>query len=154
MWDHRAQSYSQLTDRRSAPLLLQLLNMVRLEQCDKIIEIGCGTSFLLPHMLQRKKTTAQLQVTDLSEQMLSYTQQRVERMISNPLQNLYDSKEAPKPFGSQAVVFDKLNLTISQVNSMDLSKFQNDSFDCYISNLVMLYAADPAAMCKEAYRVL
>lgn len=73
MWDKIAFSYAKLTDKRVSPLYLEVINMVKIEDCDKIIEVGCGGSYLIPHMLIRKKPTAELHISDISTQMLGFT---------------------------------------------------------------------------------
>lgn len=98
MWDQIALRYAKLTDRRIAPLYLELINMVKVEDCDKIIEVGCGGSYLIPHVLSRKKPSAELHISDISTQMLGFTKQKIDRFIANPLSNIYDNNEVPKPF--------------------------------------------------------
>lgn len=47
-----------------------LVNMLRVEERNHILEVGAGTGFLINHSLVHKQPTATYTATDLSEGML------------------------------------------------------------------------------------
>lgn len=146
--------YVKKAESTVAPLLLQLLNMVKIEDCDKILEVGCGGSYLLTHILQRKKNSAEIHLTDFSEQMLAYTLHKLDKFVAHPHQNIYDIDQAPKPFEQKSKLFEQFNLYVSQANSTELTALGNDYFDCYIANLVIHSVPNVAKMYQEAHRVV
>lgn len=66
---------------------LSMLGMLKIERFDSIIEVGCGPSLLMPHLLSRKKDTAKLHLSDLSGEMVSLSIQRMEKFLANPYKN-------------------------------------------------------------------
>lgn len=69
-WDDFSDDYSKY-DSGSNLLYLALINMLRIEKRDHILEVGAGTGFLYHHTLNSKKETAKYVATDISEKMLS-----------------------------------------------------------------------------------
>jgi ubiquinone/menaquinone biosynthesis C-methylase UbiE len=51
--------------------MMSMINMLEIELSDKIIETGCGGCHLIPHIINRKKNSAEYFALDLSTNMLS-----------------------------------------------------------------------------------
>lgn len=65
----------------SAPLTMVLLSFVDIENATSILETGTGPSFLLPHVVHRKKKESKYVCTDLSEGQLYFAKQRMDKMM-------------------------------------------------------------------------
>lgn len=69
-WDNFSETYSSFMDKNASVFLTTLINMVKIDQGQDILEIGCGASPLLPLILSRKSSTASYYATDLSNKLL------------------------------------------------------------------------------------
>ncbi|EAR95123.1 UbiE/COQ5 methyltransferase (macronuclear) [Tetrahymena thermophila SB210] len=136
-WDSFSEKY--VTQDNSINLFyFSLLNMIKFDQRNKILEVGAGGGYLLNHALKYKKPSAEYFATDLSENMLKILCRRM---------NLQDC------LSNQQVSQNLYNLTIQKANGEAL-QYQDDTFDCYISNLCLQLTSNPELMIKESYRVL
>lgn len=77
-WSLYARSYAELTEPNVMTFALTLLNMLKIEDADTILEVACGSGKTLPIALSRKKPEALYYATDLSFEMLTYCKYRVQ----------------------------------------------------------------------------
>jgi ubiquinone/menaquinone biosynthesis C-methylase UbiE len=72
---------------------MTMLSMLKIEQFNNILEVGCGPSFLLPELVNRKKKGSLLHICDLSSKMVSLSIQRIEKYSENAYTNLFVPEE-------------------------------------------------------------
>lgn len=101
---------------RVTPLYLILLNFVNIDQADNILEVGCGPATMVPHLLQRKKPTAKVTISDFSEEMLTHAVHKVKLLLQDPYSNLYAKSQDAAKF-TEDQTFDKLMLTVKCLNA-------------------------------------
>ena len=76
--------YFGVGDMCQSPVQLSMLGMVQIENAKRILDAGAGTSFLAPHIIQRKSDTSELYLTDLSPIMVAISARRVQLHLENP----------------------------------------------------------------------
>ena len=57
--------------------------MLKVNEADSIFDAGCGPGYLVPFVLENKKTNAKLVCMDISEEMLKYLTVRVKGFINS-----------------------------------------------------------------------
>jgi protein-L-isoaspartate O-methyltransferase len=50
-WDDFADFYMNVGDMNQSVLSLSMISMLKIENCKRILEVGAGTSFLIPHII-------------------------------------------------------------------------------------------------------
>ena len=80
-WDNQTEIYSIVLDKNLTPPLISMTNMLKIHECDTILEVACGTGLLVPYLLTIKKKDSKLYLTDLSKNMLAVTKKRIETYV-------------------------------------------------------------------------
>lgn len=108
---------------------------------------------MLTHILNRKKQSAKLTITDFSKEMLAFAAAKAKSLLQDPFSNLYAIKSDVEKFDAD-LTFDKLNLSIKCLNAENLSGIPDGSVDAYLASLVLQLVSDPKQAVSESYRVL
>ena len=78
-WDRFSKLYDRVSDCSSVSTL-QLWNMLRVREADSILECGCGPGFLLPFLVEVKKSDAFVWAFDLSGEMVRMALERLKKL--------------------------------------------------------------------------
>jgi len=125
---------------------------------DAILECGCGTEYILPYLIQMKKNTCKLFLTDISRVKLRVVAKKCETIENTPLsRHIYDYnyiptneevKEAKEPY------FNKfLNVFVERADACNLP-YESSIFDIYFGGMLLQEVNNPFSAIKEAFRVL
>ena len=114
--------------------------MVKFQESDDILEVGCGSGLFLPYMLSLKKKTENLTLTDLSAKMIKASESRLDLYLSNHRGfNYYDKKIYGNvdSFNEGVYEFSELNVKMMQVNFEDMHHLTDQSFETCFSNMYL-----------------
>ena len=112
--------------------------MLNIEDCDSILDCGCGSGLLSTELIRRKKDTAKLCLSDITMQMLLRAKHRINTMLRTPFSQEYltmDSYDAAEVFEPET--FSSMNIEFHKANNEDLECFEDGSFDRVIGNLCL-----------------
>lgn len=76
-YDFAVQLYGLIGIRKA--YRLRAVNLLRLQQGDRVVELGCGTGLNFPHIVEKIGPEGRLIGVDISSEMLSHAGNRVER---------------------------------------------------------------------------
>ena len=130
-WNQTASSYVRYFEPTTLIMGRYMLNCLKLQfqgQPLRVIEAGAGAGGLAKELMELNGLSLDhLYVTDIAEGMLQQAERRLEG-------------------------FDKA-VTVELADATQF-KYADNTFDRYVSNMVLHYADDPNGMVNECYRVL
>ena len=109
----------------------ELLNLVvkvsEVKDCDKVLDIGCGTGLLSLKLLQ--KSDCSITGIDISEEMLAIFKDKIKKLGLNQ----------------------KIDCRLMDIDSLN---FKNDTFDVAVSSVVLHHLNDKLRVLKKIYKLL
>ncbi len=125
-----------------------LLNVLDLRTSRSILDVGCGTCLLFPYLNQLRPKDCSYTGVELSETMLKVANSRIKHLLTTPNQS-YTQEMAAEFLDSNPPVIDnpteyaEHKISLYNMNSQDLNKFADQSFDTYVSNYVLMLTENP-----------
>jgi len=112
---------------------LSLSRMLKLDQAESILEVGCGSGELTLHWLMNLPPKTRYLSIDLSDDMIQLAEQ----------------KKAQKKYKLNDITH---HFKVANAEMLDF--IEDESIDVYLGSLVIHLANDPKQMLREAKRVL
>lgn len=127
-WDKAAQYYEDSWKEQLKPAHDKLMEMVRLQSGEHVLDIACGTGLLTFRVAETVEPGGEITATDLSERMIELAEERMNEKS-------------------------KKNITFYRMDAESLD-FKEDTFDVALNGLGLMYLPDPLQSLKETHRVL
>jgi len=173
-WNSFADCYELLASTATLNTGMNFINLLQIPFAKNILEVGCGDGSLLTEIIAQKSENTHITTFDLTENMCSKTQMKLNHLETNHgsiLNALNEIRTSTKPsiYMDKATqypnniieqqykgiaYFPKLKTTLLQGNAEKLDNFKDLTYDVVYSNFVLHLVNDPKCMLKEVYRVL
>ncbi|CAK85212.1 unnamed protein product (macronuclear) [Paramecium tetraurelia] len=162
-WDAYSRSYLNI-QKNPASFQLSLMNMLRFEEAEEILDAGCAGGQLHQYILQQKKNNCKLAACDFSIEMVKLAAARMLKFLNNPLHGGISEISPEEIENADLSTFDissldcplleQNNYKIFQGDVQSLPQLNNNQFDIYISNMVIHLVENKDQAIQEAFRVL
>ncbi|CAD8061118.1 unnamed protein product [Paramecium sonneborni] len=155
VWDAYSKSYHNI-EKNPAGLQFSLINMLRINEADEIIDTGCAGGHLHQYILQQRKKNCKLTAFDFSLEMTKIAAVRMIKYLNNPLAGQMEeiSPQEIENVDLNCPLLEQNNYKIFQGDVQSLTQLNNNQFDIYISNLVLQLVGNKDQALQEAYRIL
>ena len=167
-WDMMSDGYEKVLSHGFVGKAIGMANMVRIQEANTILEVGCGDGSLTSEICLRKKKGAKLICADLSTVMckkaycrlqglaelaaepfgLFQVQEKLTKKLAESLKTTPDYKDG------ESRQIEALNAEVIQANIENLSTIESSSVDVYFAALTLMIVENTDKMLKEAFRVL
>jgi ubiquinone/menaquinone biosynthesis C-methylase UbiE len=150
-WDAFALQYAQNIENKTLPGQISLMNAIRLQEGQTVLEAACGTGYFASFYLLNKPRSQRYIMVDLSTKMIENAQKRVILSLKRgKLQEDLPTEEAPL----DSLLLKENGVEIYEENCEALKRVPNCSVDKYISGIFLHLVPSPELILQEAYRVL
>ncbi|CAK70879.1 unnamed protein product (macronuclear) [Paramecium tetraurelia] len=155
LWDSFSHKYT-AAQKNPSVFCFTLLNMLRIEDSDSIIDAGCGGGHLHQYIVEKKNPYARFVAFDFSNQMVKITAARMYKYLTQQQKGGIDqlTQEEIDNVNLNSEIFNQINYSVQQANIQELIQFQDNTFETYLSNLVFHLIPNPQQAMAEAYRIL
>ncbi|CAD8061108.1 unnamed protein product [Paramecium sonneborni] len=155
IWDAYSKSYLNI-QKNPASFQLSLMNMLRFNEAEEILDAGCAGGQLHQYILQQRKNTCKLTACDFSLQMVKVAATRMLKFLNNPLSGeiMEISPLEIENVDLNCPLLEQNNYKIFQGDVQSLTQLNNNQFDIYISNMVIHLVENKNQAIQEAFRVL
>ncbi|CAD8139292.1 unnamed protein product [Paramecium octaurelia] len=154
-WDAYSKSYLNI-QKNPASFQLSLMNMLRFEEAEDILDAGCAGGQLHQYILQQRKKNCKLTGCDYSIEMVKLATARMLKFLNNPLQGGISeiSPQDVENVDLNSPLLEQNNYKIFQGDVQSLPQLNNNQFDIYISNMVLHLVENKDQAIQEAFRIL
>ncbi|CAD8135601.1 unnamed protein product [Paramecium pentaurelia] len=154
-WDAYSKSYLNI-QKNPATFQLTLMNMLRFEQADEILDAGCAGGQLHQYILQQRKKNCKLTACDFSMEMVKLASARMLKFLNNPLDGAISeiSAQEIENVDLNSPLFEQNKYKVFQGDVQSLPQLNDNQFDIYISNMVIHLVENKDLALQEAFRVL
>ncbi|CAD8043049.1 unnamed protein product [Paramecium primaurelia] len=154
-WDAYSKSYLNI-QKNPATFQLTLMNMLRFEQADEILDAGCAGGQLHQYILQQRKKNCKLTACDFSMEMVKLASARMLKFLNNPLDGAISeiSAQEIENVDLNSPLLEQNKYKVFQGDVQSLPQLNDNQFDIYISNMVIHLVENKDLALQEAFRVL
>ncbi|CAD8139286.1 unnamed protein product [Paramecium octaurelia] len=155
VWDAYSKSYHNI-EKNPAGFQFTLLNMLRVNEADEILDAGCAGGHLHQYILQQRKKNCRLIAFDFSLEMIKIAAARMIKYFNNPLSGQIEdiSPQEIENADINCPLLEENNYRIFQGDVQSLPQLNDNQFDIYISNLVLQLVGNKDQALQEAFRIL
>ncbi|CAD8135595.1 unnamed protein product [Paramecium pentaurelia] len=155
IWDAYSKSYHNI-EKNPAGFQFSLLNMLRVNEADEILDAGCAGGHLHQYILQQRKKDCRLTAFDFSLEMTKIAAARMIKYFNNPLNSQIEdiSDQEIENVDLNSPLLEQNKYKVFQGDVQSLPQLNDNQFDIYISNLVLQLVANKDQALQEAFRVL
>ena len=153
-WDKWSLKYAKDIEPYSFPSQVTIMNELRPQPTDTIVEAACGSGYYGAYHCMAKPQSQKYTMMDLSPEMIKLAKRRVAMSLKQG--KLYNDVESLAHLDDKEIdeLFNGLGIEALSQNCEVLSQFHSKSLDIYLGGLFLHLVPDPAVILKEAYRVL
>ncbi|CAD8043052.1 unnamed protein product [Paramecium primaurelia] len=155
IWDAYSKSYHNI-EKNPAGFQFSLLNMLRVNEADEILDAGCAGGHLHQYILQQRKKDCRLTAFDFSLEMTKIAAARMIKYLNNPFNSQIEdiSDQEIENVDLNSPLLEQNKYKVFQGDVQSLPQLNDNQFDIYISNLVLQLVANKDQALQEAFRVL